>query len=170
MKRRQIQLSDRTWRAVQQRAEQYRKEHPWLPSPGRGLPKGEAGGRPPVMEEMMRELFLRSSSPARASLRGARRLRAVEAARVGFGKLYRPDPRRLQPYSTIERVVERATGADRPQRRIDETVGFCEKKLIAPFLRTEPRPTLTTALGPLVPEYCYGWGPVIYQSTLTEVP
>jgi hypothetical protein len=88
---------------------------------------------------------------------------------VGVNTLFRAHPTRLEPYANIETVVARATGADRPQRRIEKTVEACEARVIAPYLVQKGEPVLTAAIPTLVPEYYYGWGAIVYQSTL-DVP
>ena len=130
------------------------------------------GGRPPVAAEAFRALVDNADAslrPPRASrVRG--RVRPVDdAARVGFGRLFRAFPTRLLAYPNIEKVVERATGADRPQRRIEATIGFCERRLIAGFAVGQSRPSrLDLVLPTMVPDLYYGWGPIVYQTTLDE--
>ena len=129
------------------------------------------GGRPPVVAEAFRALLDNVESTflrPRASNRSDRVRRVDDAARVGFGRLFRPFPTRLLPYRpSVERVVTQATGADRPQRRIGATVEFCERHLIAGFSVGEGRPRrMDLVLPTMVPDLYYGWGPVVYQTTL----
>jgi hypothetical protein len=129
------------------------------------------GGRPPVVAEAFRALIDNAETSSRRprAPRGADRIRRVDdAARVGFGRLFRAYPTRLLPYRpAVERVVTQATGADRPQRRIEATIGFCERHLIGAFAVGEGRPTrLDFVLPTMVPDLYYGWGPVVYQTTL----
>jgi hypothetical protein len=129
------------------------------------------GGRPPVASEAFRALLDNAEGPPRRprASKGPERVRRVDdAARVGFGRLFRPFPTRLLPYRpSVERVVTQSTGADRPQRRIEATIGFCERRLIAPFAVGDGRPTrLDLVLPTMVLDLYYGWGPVIYQTTL----
>ncbi len=146
-----------------------------VPSTGIDVETGKrVGGRPPVVAEAFRSLLDNaeaSSRRPRASRgsRGPEQIRRVDdAARVGFGRLFRAFPTRLLPYRPyVERVVTRATGADRAQRRIDATIGFCERHLIAGFAVGEGRPSrLDLVLPTMVPDLHYGWGPVVYQTTL----
>ncbi len=129
------------------------------------------GGRPPVASEAFRALLENAEAASRrprASGRTDRVRRVDDSARVGFGRLFRSFPTRLLPYRpSVERVVAQATGADRPQRRISATVGFCERHFIAGFAVGDGRPArLDLVLPTMVPDLYYGWGPVVYQSTL----
>jgi hypothetical protein len=131
------------------------------------------GGRPPVVAEAFRALLDNaeaSSRRPRASRSPERVRRVDDAARVGFGRLFRTFPTRLLPYRpSVERIVAQATGADRPQRRIDATIGFCERHLIGAFAVGEGKPSrLDLVLPTMVPDLYYGWGPVIYQTTLDD--
>ena len=146
-----------------------------IPSTGIDIESGKrVGGRPPVVAEAFRALLDNaeaSSRRPRASRgsRGPEGIRRVDdAARVGFGRLFRAFPNRLLPFSPyVEQVVTRATGADRVQRRIEATIGFCERRLIAGFAVGQGRPTrLELILPTMVPDLYYGWGPVVYQTTL----
>jgi hypothetical protein len=145
-----------------------------IPSTGIDLETGKrVGGRPPVVAEAFRALLENAeavSGRARASRRGDHVRRVDDAARVGFGRLFRAFPTRLLPYRpSVERVVTQATGADRPQRRIDATIGFCERQLIGAFAIGEGKPSrLDLVLPTMVPDLYYGWGPVIYQTTLDD--
>lgn len=148
-----------------------------VPSTGIDLETGKrVGGRPPVVAEAFRALLDNaeaSSRRPRASRgsRGPEQIRkADDAARVGFGHLFRAFPTRLLPYRPyVEGVVARATGADRVQRRIDATIGFCERRLIAGFTVGEGRPSrLDLVLPTMVPDLYYGWGPVVFQTTLDD--
>ena len=129
------------------------------------------GGRPPVVAEAFKA-FLDNAEATflrpRASNRSDRVRRVDDAARVGFGRLFRPFPTRLLPFRpSVERVVTQATGADRPQRRIAATVEFCERHLIAGYSVGSGRPTrIDLVLPTMVPDLYYGWGPVVYQTTL----
>jgi hypothetical protein len=129
------------------------------------------GGRPPVASEAFRALLENAEAASRrprASGRTDRVRRIDDSARVGFGKLFRSFPTRLLPYRpSVERVVAQATGADRPQRRVAATVGFCERHFIAGFVVGDGRPArLDLVLPTMVPDLYYGWGPVVYQTTL----
>lgn len=135
----------------------------------------KVGGRPPVAAETLKALLDNAeaiSRRPRASRvrRGSRGIQRIdEAARIGFGRLFRAFPTRLLPYRPhVERVVSMATGADRAQRRIDETIGFCERRLIAGFaVAGGGRPArLDLVLPTVVPDLYYGWGPVVYNTTL----
>lgn len=132
----------------------------------------KVGGRPPVAAEAFRTLLDNAehlSMPPRAS-RGREHARRVdEAARVGFARLFGPRPTHLLPYRpSIEGVAARASGADRPQRRIDAVARFCERQFIAGFsLSAGGRPQrMDLVLPTMVPDLYYGWGPTIYQTTL----
>jgi hypothetical protein len=131
------------------------------------------GGRPPVASEAFRTLLDTAEAVSRrprASSRTDRVRRIDDAARVGFGRLFRPFPTRLLPYRpAVERVVAQATGADRPQRRVAATVDFCERHMIAGFTSGDGRPhRLDLVLPTMVPDLYYGWGPVVYQATLDD--
>ena len=133
----------------------------------------KVGGRPPVAAEAFRALLDNADASTRhprASNRLDRVRRVDDAARVGFGRLFRAFPTRLLPFRpSVERVVAQATGADRPQRRVDATIGFCERHLIAGFAVCDGRPSrLDLVLPTMVPDLYYGWGPVVYQTTLDE--
>jgi hypothetical protein len=132
----------------------------------------KVGGRPPAAAEAFRT-FLENAhaslNPPRASRRHGVARRVDDAARIGFGRLFRSSPNVLLPYKpSIERVVELATGADRPQRRVEATVDFCEKRLIAGFSVTAGgKPVRHESIFPIeVPDLHFGWGPAIYQTTL----
>ena len=145
-----------------------------ISSTGIDLETGKrVGGRPPVVAEAFRALLDNAEATllrSRASNRSDRVRRVDDAARVGFGRLFRPYPTRLLPFRpSVERVVTQATGADRPQRRIAATVEFCERHLIAGFSVGSGRPTrMDLVLPTMVPDLYYGWGPVVYQTTLDE--
>ncbi len=129
------------------------------------------GGRPPVVAEAFRVLLDNAEALSRGPRvsRGPDRIhRADDAARVGFGRLFRQFPTRLLPYRpSVERVVAQATGADRPQRRIAATVAFCERRLIAGFTVGQGKPArMDLVLPTMVPHLHYGWGATIYQTTL----
>ncbi len=143
-----------------------------IASTGVDLETGKrVGGRPPVVAEAFRALLDNAEAShrrPRASNRSDRFRRVDDAARVAFGRLFRGFPTRLLPYRpSVERVVAQATGADRPQRRIDATIGFCERRLIAGFTVGDGHPSrLDLVLPTMVPDLYYGWGPVVYQTTL----
>jgi hypothetical protein len=143
-----------------------------VPSTGIDLETGKrVGGRPPVASEAFRALMENAEGRSRRprASKGPERVRRIDdAARVGFGRLFRSFPTRLLPYRpSVERIVAQATGADRPQRRIDATIGFRERHLIAPFTVGDGRPTrLDLVLPTMVPDLYYGWGPVVYQTSL----
>ena len=143
-------------------------------STGIDLESGKrVGGRPPVVAEAFRALLDNAEATdlrPRASGRRDRARKVDEAARVGFGRLFRQFPTRLLPYRpSIERVVTQATGADRPQRRIDATIGFCDRRLSGAIQAGDGRPSrLELVLPTMVPGLYYGWGPVVYQTTLDE--
>jgi hypothetical protein len=145
-----------------------------VPSTGIDLETGKrVGGRPPVVAEAFRALLDNAEASSRRprASRGRRDARNVDdAARVGFGRLFRAFPTRLLPYRpSVERVVGLDAGADRPQRRIDATIGFCERHLIAGFAVGDGKPArLDLVLPTMVPDLYYGWGPVVYQSTLDD--
>lgn len=131
----------------------------------------KVGGRPPVAAEAFRALLDNAEASSRRprASRGPDRIRRVdEAARVGFGRLFRAFPTRLLPFRpSVERVVAQATGADRPQRRIDATIGFCDRHLIGAFAVGGGKPSrLDLVLPTMVPDLYYGWGPIVYQLTL----
>jgi glutathione S-transferase len=145
-----------------------------VPSTGIDVETGKkVGGRPPVASETFRAILdaAEASYRPRARRKGERARRADEAARVAFGRLFRQFPTRLLPYRpAIERVVTQATGADRVQRRIEATIGFCERRLLGAFSVSEGRPSrLDLVLPTMVPGLYYGWGPVVYQSTLDAI-
>ncbi len=131
------------------------------------------GGRPPVAAEALR-LLLRNagviSPPPRASRVQERARRVDEAARVGFGRLYRRvGETRILAYPRIEPTVAAVSGADRPIRRWQATAHFCEARILAPYQVSgdPPRPRLFGAAVPgLVPELYFGWGPATWQTTL----
>jgi hypothetical protein len=143
-----------------------------VPSTGIDLETGRrVGGRPPVVAEAFRALLDNAEATflrPRASNRSDRGRRVDDAARVGFGRLFRAFPTRLLPYRpSVERVVGHATGADRPQRRIAATVDFCDRRLIAGFSVGNGRPArMDLVLPTMVPDLYYGWGPTVYQTTL----
>ncbi len=119
------------------------------------------------MEEMLRDVFVRPPAPS-GRPRASKPRNVDEAARAGFGQLFRRRGKtKLVGYDEIEPVVARATGADRRQRRIEATVRFCDSQILGPFfVSSTGAPVLTRALPTLVSEYRYGWGPVVYQTTL----
>ena len=145
-----------------------------ISSTGVDLETGKkVGGRPPVVAEAFRALLDNAEAFTRRprASQGSDRIRKVDdAARVGFGRLFRAYPTRLLPFRpSVERVVAQATGADRPQRRIDATVGFCERHLIGAFAVGGGKPSrLDLVLPTMVPDLYYGWGPIVYQRTLDD--
>lgn len=134
---------------------------------------GRKGGRPPVAAEAFRAL-LRTAQLLPTGARASVRIRKADAAaRIGFARLYRRTGfAKALPYSAIEPVVAAASGADRPLRRWTATVGFCQRRILAPFQpgaeRLRPADALQEILPTVVPELAYGFGPVVYQSTLGD--
>lgn len=143
-----------------------------IPSTGYDRETGRrSGGRPPVAAETFRALLDNAEVALLRprALRGKERTRRVDdAARVGFARLFGPRPTRLMPYRpSIEGVAARASGADRPLRRIEAVTRFCEKRIIASFSVAARRPhRMELVLPTMVPDLYYGWGPVVYQTTL----
>ena len=143
-----------------------------IPSTGYDRETGKkVGGRPPVAAETFRALLDNAEATLlrpRASKRKERARRVDEAARVGFARLFGPRPTRLFPYQpSIEGVAARSSGADRPLRRIEAVARFCEKRIIAGFSVAGGRPhRMELVLPTMVPDLYYGWGPVVYQTTL----
>jgi hypothetical protein len=143
-----------------------------IPSTGYDTETGRRiGGRPPVAAETFRALLDNAEASLlrpRATKGKERAQRVDEAARVGFARLFGPRPTRLMPYRpSIEGVAARASGADRPLRRIEAVAQFCEKRIIAGFSVTDGRPhRMELVLPTMVPDLYYGWGPVVYQTTL----
>lgn len=156
------------------------------PETGKGT-----GGRPPVAAEAFRALLREAGvlpGRPRAPARLVRAVKVDEAAREGFRRLWRRDPKGLLAFPEVRPVVQAATGADRPSRIYRATAELCEWRLIAaldrgPHLESTklsrtglvstrdltPRPVLVeTALPSLVPDYLYAWGPAVYQTTLEE--
>lgn len=131
------------------------------------------GGRPPVVAGAFRVLLdnVEALSRRPRAARGPDRIRRVDdAVRVEFGCLFGHFPTRLLPYRpSVERVAGQATGADRPQRRIAATVGFCERRLIAGLTVGQGTPAqMDPVLLTMVPHLPYGWGATVYQTTLAE--
>lgn len=168
MKRRQIWMGDETWRAIRERAEEYRRTHPLLSSAGKGLPKGEAGGRPPVMDEMLREVFIKPRNPPRATFRP----RPVdEDFKAAQARRWQGRPSKLHDFQEVGALVRRLVpSADRPQRVIQATHGFCVRRVIAPFL-LDPDRTPVLASTPrvdLVADYRYGGFWTYVQTSLGD--
>jgi hypothetical protein len=143
-----------------------------IPSTGYDSETGKrVGGRPPVAAETFRALLDNAEvalQRPRASKGRERARRVDEAARIGFARLFGPRPTHLLPYRpSVEGVAARASGADRPLRRIEAVARFCEKRLIAGFSVAGGRPhRMELVLPTMVPDLYYGWGPVVYQTTL----
>ena len=145
-----------------------------IPSTGIDRETGRrVGGRPPVAAETFRALLDNAEVALlqpRASKGREHARRVDEAARVGFARLFGPRPTHLLPYRpSIEGVAARASGADRPLRRIEAVARFCEKRIIAGFSVGGGRPhRMELVLPTMVPDLFYGWGPVVYQTTLDQ--
>ncbi len=143
-----------------------------IPSTGYDRETGKrVGGRPPVAAETFRALLDNAEATLlrpRASKGKERARRVDEAARVGFARLFGPRPTHLMPYRpSIEGVAARASGADRPLRRIEAVARFCEERIIAGFSVADGRPhRMELVLPTMVPDLYYGWGPIVYQTTL----
>lgn len=143
-----------------------------IPSTGYDSETGKkVGGRPPIAAETFRALLDNADATLlrpRASKGRERGRRVDDAARVGFARLFGPRPTRLFPYHpSIEGIAARSSGADRPLRRIEAVARFCEKRIIAGFSLGDGCPhRMELVLPTMVPELYYGWGPVVYQTTL----
>jgi hypothetical protein len=150
--KRSIELTDSDNRLLTQQAQRWADEH---------LRLSGKRGRPAYLSEYVSWLLrqqVKGGEPPRATFRSPHAKKVDQAATAAFAKRWHAHPTRLHEFKEVDPIIRAIVpSADRPQRIIQATYGFCQREVLAPFTQAEGtwgrigQPRLD-----LIPDYSYG--------------